>query len=271
MKMPKLMAIVNITPDSFSHDGIIQTKQALDLVQHQLHEGASVIDIGAIATNPKTGTLIDATEEWNRLKEILPEAIDMVREYKAAISIDSIHPETWEKLLPLGVDIINDQSGGSETLYKMLEGTSTKAIIMHQLGLPAAKEHVFPEGVIPYKMIREWFIGQANLAERYQLTPDQLILDPGIGFGNTPQQAMHILQHLDELECGHPIMIGHSRKSFMIPYTDWQYPDYDIETLAVSSYLTSRYQLEYLRVHNVGWHRRFLSVMRACHSESMLI
>lgn len=274
MKMPKLASIVNITSDSFSGDGLLGSsfESILKYIKKQLEEGAHIVDIGAISTNPKSNGLLSHEEEWARLGPILQEAMPMIHEAGAEVSVDSINPPTWEKLIDLGVDIINDQSGGSETLYRMAENTDVTLVIMHQLGLPTRKENVLPAGVIPHKIIREWFDAQAETAARFNIDPENLVLDPGIGFGNTPQQAMHLLQNLKELDLGYPIMIGHSRKSFMKPYASWEYPDYDIETLAVSGYLVSRYNhIDYLRVHNIGWHRRFFDILRHCHTQSMLI
>jgi dihydropteroate synthase len=258
---PKLVAILNVTPDSFS-DGARYNKveKSFEHLQELIRQGADVIDIGAESTRPGA-VPISVSEEWNRLHVILPAAIDYVKRYNhenrthIQISLDSRNYQTISKGLKLGIDIINDVSGFNSKRKAVLAAASGKKIIvMHNLGIPANKNKIIsPEFNVIEEVIRWMQQKECELWE-YGVKKHQIIFDPGIGFGKNSIGSIEILKNIDELRSlGMPILVGHSKKSFLSDVKlekKFGEDSKENKTLAVSNFL-ARHGVEYLRVHDV--------------------
>ena len=225
-KKTYIMGIINLTPDSFSGDGLLnQTevesaalKQAIRFVE----EGADVLDLGAESTRPGSRKL-DASEELSRL---LP-ALTLIRKElpDVLISVDTYKAETARGCLGGGADIINDVWGfqyDPEMASVVAEFDAT-AVLMHnrELGARAVSselggryEDVEYEDII--SEVRDWLVRSIEIAHAAGLGDDKIILDPGIGFGKTIDQNLYLLKHLNALtELGFPILLGISRKGFI--------------------------------------------------------
>ncbi len=248
----KLVAILNLTPDSFSGDGVMDANAALAQVTELVAAGADVIDIGAESTRPGATTLT-AEEEWSRLRPLL-QAIQVhpLRD-SFAISIDTRHAETARQSLAMGVDIINDVSGLSDPrMLTLLKAQSCTIIVMHALSVPADPKITIPLEADPVQVILDW---KKNI-ETLGIVPSRLIFDPGIGFGKTAQQSLALIERASELVAsGGMWLFGHSRKSFMKVIADTKTEERDRMTIRFSEQLVKA-GVQHLRVHNIAMHRQ---------------
>ena len=257
--MTKFVGIINLTPDSFS-DGkrLVNLEQALAQVEVLLAEGADVIDIGAESTNPNSLPL-DPDTEWQRLEIFLSEAAPMIHAHNAQVSLDTYHALTVKRALPLGIDWVNDVSAGSdpEMLPIIAANPRLRYVVMHNLGVPANPIKTLPDNEDCLETISRWFASKtAQFTISYGVNKEQLILDPGIGFGKTSLQSWHIMRHpLYFAFHGMPVLFGHSRKSFMNMITNLPYAERDLET-AVTAIPLLQAGVDFLRVHNVSMCRR---------------
>lgn len=265
---PQLVGILNLTPDSFSDGGTCaDTASALHHATQMIADGADVIDMGAESTRPGA-TPLDAIEEWQRLETVLPQIIALAKDAGILTSLDTRHPATAEKAMGLGIDWINDVSGiESEAMVSIVKNSTATTVMMHNLGIPASKDITIPEHEDPVKTVFDWAEERLNSLENLGISRTQIIFDPGIGFGKTAQQSLVLLKNIEAFKkLGIRILVGHSRKSFLEAITPVPANQRDIETLATSWYL-SRYQVDYLRVHNVGIHRRAFSIISTLEGE----
>lgn len=253
----KLLGIVNVTPDSFSDGGISFT--ANDAIKHAItlqQDGASIIDIGAESTRPNA-TPLTAEEEWQRLKPVL----DGLSPFTSSVSIDTRHPETARKCLELGVYWINDVTGlTNPEMIEIVQNTGCKCVVMHSLDVPANPQNTLPDTSPAIDQLCQWAEATLTRLGQSGITPDRIILDPGIGFGKTAEQSLSIIQHISKLKSlGTEILVGHSRKSCFGIFTDVPSAERDIETYAASLFLAQQ-AVDYLRVHTVKGHSRLLNV-----------
>jgi 2-amino-4-hydroxy-6-hydroxymethyldihydropteridine diphosphokinase/dihydropteroate synthase len=247
----ELVGILNLTSDSFSDGGLWDTPTAaLEHALAMVDAGATVVDIGAESTRPGAKS-IDPVEEQRRLQEIIPILQQVFKKlpFRPLISVDTYHATTAELACTLDVDWINDVSGGKdERLVAIVRESRACLVLMHSLSIPVSKEIVLPTGCDPIAEILKW---ARQHRDTLQLEPARLIFDPGIGFGKTAFQSLQILQRIPELQIDKTTwLVGHSRKSFLTPFTAAEATRRDPET-AIFSALLGRNNLEYLRVHNV--------------------
>ncbi len=207
-----ICGILNITPDSFSDGGRYLTPEAAAARALEMEsQGADLIDIGAESSRPGSEG-IDAAEELARLLAPLREIIKRLR---VPVSIDTCKPEVAAACLSEGADIINDITGFTdEKMVRAAADAGAGAIVMHMLGRPRdmQKTPVYAAG--PVSEIRRFF--SERTAVLRQAGVEDVILDPGIGFGKTLQDNMAIMSGLTLFqELGLPLMVGVSRKSFI--------------------------------------------------------
>ncbi len=179
--MTKLIGILNITPDSFSDGGrYTSIEAAVAAAKEMLSHGADKIDIGAESTRPGA-TALSHEEEWARLEPVLAKLSD----HMDRISIDSYHPETAQKAIEYSVSWINDVSGltNPEMISLLAKHPHMQTVIMHNLGIPADPKHTMPESPHLMHELVNWFSKQIRTVINQGIDRDQIILDPGIGFG----------------------------------------------------------------------------------------
>ena len=209
------MGILNITPDSFSDGGkYLNKKKALIHVTNLINSGADIIDIGGESSRP--GALpITIDEEKNR---VIPIISDLRKENpEILISVDTCKSEVAKEAIEVGADIINDISGMKNDIKmsNVIQENKIPIVIMHMKGLPTNMQKN-----ISYNNFLEdilfFFKERLEYAKLHNIQEDQIILDPGIGFGKTLEQNFILLNNID-LFCslGYPVLIGTSRKSFL--------------------------------------------------------
>ena len=207
---PKVMAIVNLTPDSFSEGGQNSAlHQALNQAQKFLAQGADILDIGGESTRPGAKP-VGLTEELARVLPFLREAV----RWQVPISVDTYKPGVMQAALDLGVDIIND-------VWALRQPGALKVVSQHSsCGVCLMHMHREPSTMQDHPMIGDAVVLVQNfLAEQLAQVKSQgidanrIVLDPGIGFGKTASQNIDLLRRQAELlTLGHPLLAGWSRK-----------------------------------------------------------
>lgn len=207
------MGIVNLTPDSFYDKSRAQTvREALDLIGHQLDQGADCIDLGAVSSRPGS-VPVDEAEEWSRLEPVLKELSK--NQPQARISIDTFRAGIAERAADLGALMINDISAGhlDARLWDVVADRKLAYVLMHMQGVPETMQRN-PSYADPVFEQIEW-MSKKLFALRDKGIADVLI-DPGFGFGKRLEDNFRILANLEEygvLET--PILVGLSRKSMV--------------------------------------------------------
>ncbi len=251
---PEIMAVVNVTPDSFSDGGeSFACEQALASIEVARKEGAHIADLGAEATGP-TATAVPPEQEWRRLSEIL-EKLTELEKSPLVFSVDTRNASTAEKALGLGVSMVNDVSAAEDQeMLPLVAEAGCQYVFMHHLGIPTSRERHL-EGDAPVRsQLEKWQEEKLKHFQRAGVQKEQLIFDPGIGFGKTAEQSWRLLRDASELS-EFPVLIGHSRKSFLTLLGMQDPRERDLETALLSAKLLFA---EYLRVHNVSMTRRAL-------------
>lgn len=246
--MTQLVGILNITPDSFSDGGQFTTpEKAMAHVEHLFNDGAALVDVGAESTRP-TAKMLTPDEEWQRLEPILSM---LMTKYPDKISLDSYHPETAERALRLGSLIVNDVTGmNNPEMVAVVAKYKPRVIISHLPGvdIKTAHEQMPVESV---QQVRDDLLERHRLLVQKGLQADQIILDPGIGFGKRPSLNQELLRFA-ELVPGHIVMIGYSRKRFLGDQRMEIEPNLAAGRIAIAA------GAQYLRVHDVAAHQRLI-------------
>lgn len=200
-----VMGIINVAPDSFSGDGILDPARAGEQALRHVEAGADLVDIGAESTRPDHEP-IDAAEEWRRLEHSLMAVRRMV---DVPVTVDTSKAEVAERAFHAGADALNDVRGlrGDPNLAAVLGTSGKPAILMHN-----QRGRDFSGDVIAD--IETGLTTSLELALRAGASEDRLVVDPGFGFGWGPVQNLEMLRRLGELRSlGRPLLLGTSRKS----------------------------------------------------------
>lgn len=250
--MTKIVGILNLSPNSFSGDGIGNNlSQALDKTMLFFAQGADVVDIGAQSTNYGAKTLSE-DEEWAILEPVLKSLKDNVTISK--ISIDTFNVKNAARAIEYGIGYINDVKGGQnpEMLKLIASHPNIKYICMFSLCIPADKDIRIKD----FSEIKIWCEKVIPELLSHGIDKSQIILDPGISFVTNPELSLEAVNRMHELkQFGFPLLAGHSRKSFFEKLTTLPPHERDIETLMLSLSL-KRQGIDYIRVHNVDYHAR---------------
>jgi dihydropteroate synthase len=248
-----LMAIVNVTPDSFSGDGRAQTQAAIEHALRQWNAGADMLDIGGESTRPGHEPVDEATE----MSRVLP-VIAGVRERlpQAIVSVDTYKPSVAREAHAAGADMINSIWGAPNDLID----------VAAELGMPFAVMHnqrgTQYDGSVTDAVVA--FLSDcARRAVERGIPPEAMLLDPGIGFGKTPNHNIRLLRDLRRIcEIGFPTLLGTSRKSTIGKLTGRE-PHERIYGTAATTALGIAAGIDIVRVHDVAQNRDVISVSDA--------
>jgi len=208
-----IMGVLNLTPDSFSGDGIYSdVHRAVEETETLVREGADIIDIGGESTRPGSSP-VSLEEE---IKRVIPIIKELAKKIEVPISIDTKKPEVAERALENGASIINDITGlESHDMARVSVRYRSKVILMHMKGTPfTMQQDPFYDDVV--SEVKDSLSFMIKRAEERGVRPEDIIVDPGIGFGKTFENNLEILNSLSSFkDLGKPILIGPSRKSFI--------------------------------------------------------
>src|ERR1700681_2551979 len=206
---PAVMGVLNVTPDSFSDGGqFVAPERALAQARRMIAEGADIIDIGAESTRPYGDAQpVSADDELNRLRPILSDVVSL----GVPVSIDTMKPAVVAWALDAGAAIANDVWGLQRDgdMARLLAARKSPVIVMHNRDRVEADIDIMQD-------ISAFFARSLEIAAKAGISARNIVLDPGIGFGKTPEQSMTALARLDELAIfGLPLLVGASRKRFI--------------------------------------------------------
>lgn len=210
----RVMGIINATPDSFSDGGsFLDPQAALAHGLQMVAEGAEILDIGGESTRPGAQS-VEADEE---IRRVLPIIQSLRRESQVLLSIDTSKAAVARAALDAGADIINDVTGlrGDPDMAALAASSKAGIVIMHMQGEPRTMQVAPTYGDVIHE-VGEFFRQALTRSVAYGIDPMRIALDPGIGFGKTPEHNRRLLAELSAfLEFGRPLLVGVSRKSFL--------------------------------------------------------
>jgi dihydropteroate synthase len=273
-KQTYIMGIINVTPDSFSGDGLLKQQdfvgKALEQARRFKAAGVHILDIGAESTRPGA----EPVGQEEELERLLPVIQALVSEHlETPLSLDTYKAQVAEAGLKAGVNWINDIWGlkADPRMAGIVHKYQAPVILMHNRSQPANPELViklssYPLGTDYQDLIQDVgneLLQSVALAHTAGIPDDLIILDPGIGFGKTVEQNMELIARLDEIRAlGYPVLLGLSRKSFIGKTLDLP-PDQRLEgTLAAVGVGILR-GADIIRVHDVEATVRFSRMMDA--------
>jgi dihydropteroate synthase len=204
-----VMGVLNVTPDSFSDGGqFIDPRAAIKHAAQMINDGADIIDIGAESTRPYGGAKpVTLEEELARLQHVLPEVVKL----HTPVSIDTLKPEIALWALGQGARIVNDVWGlqRDPNMARVVADHGVPVVVMHN-------RYKAEPGINIVSDINAFFTHSIDIATKAGIARESIVLDPGIGFGKTPEQSMEAIARLDKFRhFGLPILIGASRKRFI--------------------------------------------------------
>lgn len=250
-----MMGILNVTPDSFSDGGeFVNGDAAINHAKEMIAEGADIIDIGGESTRPGS-TEVGADDE---IKRVLPVVERLAVETDVTISVDTYKAHVAEKVLEAGAHIINDVWGlqRDPDIASVISKYDVPVVMMHnQRGTEYTKDIM--------KAICDFFRVSIEIALKAGIKKENIILDPGIGFGKTSEQNMIVMSRLGELnDLGYPILLGTSRKSMIGKILDLP-PKERVEGTVATTVMGIIQGVDIVRVHDIKENLRAAKVTDA--------
>lgn len=260
---PVLVGILNVTPDSFSDGGdFVDPEKAAKRAAEMLDEGARVIDVGGESTRP--GAEPVAAEE--EIRRVVPAVEGIVAARPdAVISVDTYHAATAEAALGVGARIVNDVTGldGDPRMASVVAEAGCPVVLMHMLGEPKTMQQN-PRYDDAVREVRRALAGRVERAVAAGVDPENVILDPGIGFGKTLEHNLALLRDLEKIvELGFPVLVGASRKGFLGKITGVDEAKDRVFGTVATTVLAYEKGAALFRVHDVRANREALAVAEA--------
>lgn len=242
--LPVVMGVLNVTPDSFSDGGqFITPEAALAQARRMIAEGAGILDIGAESTRPYGSQPVSAEQERDRLAAVLSEVVAL----GTPVSIDTMKASVADWALGKGAMIANDVWGlqRDPEMARVIANHNAPVIVMHN------RDSVDPAIDIVADMTA-FFSRSLEIAARANVPQGHIVLDPGIGFGKTPEQSMMALARLDALDqFGLPLLVGASRKRFIASVIPSE-PDQRLGGSLAAHLLAAQRGAKIIRAHDVA-------------------
>lgn len=258
-KIPQIMGILNVSPDSF-YDGGQFFKQELAIEQgiRMYHDGADILDIGGESTKPNA----IAVSEEEELRRVIPVIQALKKNIPLPLSIDTMKPRVATEALEAGASFINDVSGFRDPeMARVAAKADVPICVMHMLGTPQTMQvnPRYEDGVV--NCLLRWFERRVESLSKLGVKEKNIILDPGIGFGKTVDDNLNIIENLQKFkDLGFPILLGLSRKSFMgktvnKPASKLLPTTIAMNTIAILS------NVDMIRVHDVREHSDVIKML----------
>jgi len=258
---PRVMGVVNVTPDSFSDGGLhLEPSAAIAHAERLVAEGASMIDIGGESSRPKS-TPVSPEVEWSRIAPVLA---GLVGRLAVPISVDTRHAEVAARAVDAGADVINDIEGlRSEEMRRAVARSGAAVVAMHMRGEPSTMQSDLVYG----DLRGEVFDALASATDRALadgVPADRILIDPGLGFGKSAEQSLELLLHLGEFRSlGYPVVVGASRKSFLGWALGNDDPARRLEAGLAAAVMAAERGAAVVRTHDVAPTVQALALVRA--------
>ena len=258
-KIPNIMGILNLTPDSFSDGGKFNKMSKGIIKAHQMFKfGASIIDIGGESTRPGAKT-INSKTEWKRIHKTLKSICK-----KIPVSLDTRKSEIMEKGIKLGIKIINDVSGleYDDKSKNILNKYKTPFVIQHSLGNPETMQNN-PTYKNELLDIYDFFEKKIKFLRSIGIKHNKIIIDPGIGFGKNLKHNMNLIRYISIFHTlGFPVLVGNSRKKFIKELSGKNDTKNRIGGTVASSLYLMMQGVQILRIHDVNEIRQGIKVFK---------
>jgi dihydropteroate synthase len=247
--LPRLMGIVNVTPDSFSDGGrYFDPRKAIDHGLRLAEEGADLLDVGGESTRPYS-TPVPVDEE---LRRVIPVVQALAERTRLPVSIDTSKAAVAREALAAGAEIINDVTGlaGDPAMAELAVAAGAGVCAMHMRGTPQTMQDDprYDDVVVE---IHAYLAARRDALLASGLSLDRICLDPGIGFGKTHEHSLSLLRNCDRfLDLGCPLLVGHSRKGFISYVLKDKQADRLWGNVGVSLAL-ARHGVQVIRIHDV--------------------
>lgn len=265
LSRPRIMGVLNTTPDSFSDGGDyyqrgrLSVDRVLARARQMLAEGADIIDVGGESTRPGA-TPVSEQEE---LARVVPAVAALVRELGALVSVDTSSPAVITESAQAGAGMLNDvRALQREGAMEAAQRTGLPVCLMHMQGQPQTMQ-LQPEYQDPVEDVKAFLQARAELCLQSGFQPEQILLDPGFGFGKTLEHNLNLLRRLKEFErLGYPLLVGLSRKSMLGKLLGREVSERLPGSLALAMASAQR-GAAIIRVHDVAATRDVLKVLEA--------
>ena len=212
-----LMGIVNVTPDSFSDGGkFFDPAHAVEHARQRVAEGAEILDIGGESTRPNA-TPVSEEEELRRVLPVIQELVRGGLPPSVLVSVDTMKPAVARAAVAAGASMINDVAAHrtDRAMWDVVRDTGAAYVVMHMQGTPATMQQEPHYGDV-VREVGEFFQERLNALRAHGVSSDQIIFDPGLGFGKTTEHNLELLAGLAQFRaCERPVLIGASRKAFI--------------------------------------------------------
>jgi dihydropteroate synthase len=259
---PRVMGVLNVTPDSFSDGGrFLDPAAAVAHAERLVAEGADVIDVGGESTRPGADP-VSPDAEWARVAPVLSALADRLH---VPLSIDTRHPEVATRAVDAGADLVNDVEGlRSPEMRRAVARSGAAVVLLHMRGDPTTMQDDLAYPDLRDEVFR-WLATRADEALADGIPAEKILVDPGLGFGKSPEQSLELLLHVGEMRSlGFPIVVGASRKSFL----GWAMgggtgPGDRLEAGLAAAVLAAERGADLVRAHDVGPTVRALRLLRA--------
>ncbi|MBP3866364.1 MAG: dihydropteroate synthase [Eggerthellaceae bacterium] len=248
-RVPTVMGILNVTPDSFSDGGQHDSVEAAVAHAHRMiEEGATIIDVGGESTRPGSDE-VPVGEEIDRIIDV----VRILSDEGICVSVDTRHAEVARAAVDMGASIINDVSGfRDEAMVEVARGCDAGLVVMHMKGEPKTMQDdpVYGDVVVE---VRDYLRDRAEQLESLGIARERICIDPGPGFGKTPSQTLEIVRNYHEFaRLGYPLMAAFSRKSFIgYAYNIDDPAERDVAS-AAEALLACELGASVVRTHNVA-------------------
>jgi dihydropteroate synthase len=262
---PLVMGIVNVTPDSFSDGGrFFVAETAISHALQMVREGADLLDVGGESTRPGSQP-VPLQEELSR---VLPVVRELVRQTEIPISVDTSKAEVARQCLMAGASIVNDVTGltGDPAMPAAIKEFGAGAMVMHMRGTPQTMQlNPHYENVV--EEIYRYLETRLRELTAFGLAPEQLVIDPGVGFGQSHEHTFTLLRGLERFRAlGRPLCLGVSRKGFIGKLTGRPVDERQSGSVAVACHAMAHGAAQILRVHDVAAHADAARVIAALSS-----
>lgn len=259
---PRVMGILNVTPDSFSDGGKhLAAARAVDAALRMEEDGADIIDIGGESTRPYS----DAVAVEEELRRVMPVIEALASRLTIPISIDTSKAAVAMAAVDAGAEIINDVTGleGDPQMPNVAVSRSVGVCVMHMQGTPQTmQDNPSYENVV--EEIHDYLVARLAFCLNLGIAKQRVCLDPGIGFGKTHEHNLQLVRGIGRFrEIGCPLLVGHSRKGFIGQVLGDKAADRTAATLGVSMALAAA-GVDILRVHDVRFTVDALKLFEAC-------